>query len=140
MSWLIYVLLGALFAGLTTILAKLGMANVNSNLAVAIRTPVIFVMAWLIVYSQKLHQQLPSLTKTDYLILIVSGITTGLSWLFYFKALQTGQASKVGPLDKVSLVITVVLASIILKEKVTTATVIGTLLMTAGTVIIALFP
>lgn len=135
--WLIYAFLSAFFAALTAILAKIGIKNVDSNLATAIRTVVILFFAWGIVLSQGTVKQIGSISKFSLIFLIASGIATGLSWLFYFRALQIGEASKVAPIDKLSLVLTIILAVIFLREKLTLAVFIGGLLMTAGAVIIA---
>jgi len=137
MSWLIYALLSALFAAATAILAKVGVKNINSNLATAIRTIVILFFAWGIVFAQGLHKQIPSISKGALIFLILSGFATGLSWLFYFRALQVGEASKVAPIDKFSLVLTIVLAAFFLKEKITLPIGLGVLLITIGTYIIA---
>jgi|SRR3989338_5943674 len=138
MSWVVYALLSALFAALTAILAKIGVKDVNSDLATAIRTIVILVFAWGIVFFQKTSSQLGSISKFSLLFLILSGIATGMSWLFYFRALQIGNASQVSPIDKLSLVLTIVLAALILKEKVTVSIAIGAVLMTAGAILISL--
>ncbi len=138
MNWLIAAFLSAAFAALTAILAKIGVKDVNSNLATAIRTIVIIIFAWGIVFAQGTYKQLGSISKTSLLFLILSGIATGLSWLFYFRALQIGEASKVAPIDKLSLVLTIIFAAIILKEKITFAVAIGAILMTTGALIIAL--
>ena len=136
MSWVVYALLGAFFAALTAILAKIGIKNVDSNLATAIRTVVIIVFAWSIVLFQGTFNQISSISKFSLLFLILSGITTGLSWLFYFRALQMGQASQVSPIDKLSLVITIILAVVILREKVSTSIVIGAILMSVGAILV----
>src|SRR5258708_4294130 len=138
MSWLIYALLSALFAALTAILAKIGVSDVNSNLATAIRTIVILLFAWGIVFSQGTFKQLGSISQYSLLFLVLSGIATGLSWLFYFRALQLGTASQVAPIDKLSLVLTIVLAVIFLKEKLTLSVGVGALLMSAGAILIGL--
>lgn len=135
-TWLIYAFLSALFAAFTAILAKIGVKNVNSNVATAIRTIVILLFAWGIVFAQGTYKQIASISKVSMLFLILSGIATGLSWLFYFRALQLGEASKVSPIDKLSLVLTIVLAAIILKEKVNVAIIIGAVLMSVGAIII----
>ncbi len=132
MSWLIYALLSAFFASLTAILAKIGIKHVDSNLATAIRTVVIIIFAWGIVFYQGTVKQLPSISQFSLIFLILSGITTGLSWLFYFRALQLGNASQVAPIDKLSLIFTVFLAIIILKEKVTASIIVGAILMAIG--------
>ncbi|OGE30574.1 hypothetical protein A2631_03395 [Candidatus Daviesbacteria bacterium RIFCSPHIGHO2_01_FULL_44_29] len=138
MQWLIYALLSALFAALTAILAKIGVKDVNSNLATAIRTIVILLFAWGIVFGQGLQTQLTQISRFSLILLVLSGVATGLSWLFYFRALQLGNVSQVAPVDKLSLVITIVLAAFILKEKVTLGTMFGAGLMTAGAIVIAL--
>ena len=138
MQWLIFSLLSAVFAALTAILAKIGVKDVNSNLATAIRTIVILSFAWGIVFYQGLHKQLFNISRFSFLFLILSGIATGLSWLFYFRALQLGAVSKVSPIDKLSLVITIVLGAIILKEKVTFGILIGAVLMSVGAILISL--
>ena len=137
MSWFIYAFLSAVFASATAILAKIGVKHVSSNLATAIRTVVILLFAWGIVFAQGLHKQIPSLSKYTLLFLILSGVATGLSWLFYFRALQVGDASKVAPVDKFSLVLTIILAAVFLKERVTFPVGIGILLITIGTYIVA---
>src|SRR5579872_1106686 len=138
MSWLIYALLSAFFAALTAILAKIGVKNVDSNLATAIRTIVILLFAWGIVLTQGTIKQLSNLSEFSLVFLILSGIATGLSWLFYFRALKLGEASKVSPIDNLSLVITIILATIILKERLTVPVAVGAILMTAGAIIIGL--
>ena len=132
-SWVIYAILSAFFAALTSILAKIGINNVNSNLATAIRTVVVLIMAWGIVFITGKQSGIHDINAKSWVFLILSGIATGLSWLFYYKALQTGDASKVVPIDKFSVVISMILAFVILKESVTVKTVIGGLLITAGT-------
>ncbi|VYT99482.1 EamA-like transporter family protein [Clostridium tertium] len=136
--WIVYALLSALFAALTSILAKIGIENINSNLATAIRTVVVLVMAWGIVLINGSINQISNITQKSWIFLILSGIATGLSWLFYYKALQIGEASKVVPIDKFSVVITMVLAFVILKEAVTFKTVIGGIFITIGTFILIL--
>lgn len=138
MSWLLFALLSAIFAALTAVLAKIGVKDVNSNLATAIRTIIILFFAWGIVFAQGNYKSLGALSKSTWIFLILSGIATGLSWLFYFRALQLGEASRVAPIDKLSLVLTVVFAVIFLKEKLTPLGTIGVVLMTIGTVLIAL--
>lgn len=138
MNWLIPALISAIFASFTAILAKIGVKDVNSNLATAIRTVVILIFAWGIVFFQGVHKKIGSISKFSLLFLILSGIATGFSWLFYFKALQIGEASRVAPIDKLSLVFTIVLAFLLLKEKVTPLIVLGAFLMTLGSVLIAL--
>ena len=138
MSWLIYALLSAIFAALTAILAKIGIKNVDSNLATAIRTVVILFFAWGIVFWQGTASKISSISQFSLVFLILSGITTGLSWLFYFRALQIGKASQVAPIDKLSLIITIILAAIILKEKVSLAIVVGGALMAIGAILVSL--
>ena len=138
MNWLMAAFLSAFFAALTAILAKIGVKDVNSNLATAIRTVVILLFAWGIVFFQQVHKQIGTISKVSLIFLILSGVATGLSWLFYFRALQIGEASKVAPIDKLSLVLTIILAAIILKEKITFPIAVGAILMTTGALIIAL--
>ena len=136
MNWISYALLSALFASATAILAKIGIKNVDSNLATAIRTVVILVFAWGIVLFQGTGKQLASISKYSLVFLVLSGFATGLSWLFYFRALQLGKASQVAPIDKLSLIITIVLAAVILKEKVSLSVILGGLMMSAGAILI----
>ena len=138
MNWLVYALLSAFFAALTAILAKIGIKDVNSNLATAIRTVVILLFAWGIVFFQGGQKELASLSRYSLIFLVLSGLATGLSWLFYFRALQLGSASQVSPVDKLSLVLTIVLAAVILKERMTLPVIIGAILMSAGAIIIGL--
>lgn len=137
MNWFFFALLSALFASLTAILAKIGIKNVDSNLATAIRTIVILVFAWGIVMFQGTWKQIGSISKFSLTFLIFSGLATGLSWLFYFKALQMGKASQVAPIDKISLALTVILAVIFLHEKVSLSIILGVILMLSGTYLIA---
>lgn len=138
MTWFIFALLSALFAAITAVLAKVGVANINSNLATAIRTLVIMVFAWTIVFIQGTYKDTGSISKHTLIFLILSGVTTGISWLFYFRALQLGNVSKVVPIDKLSLVLTVVFGAIFLSEKVTATIVIGSFLMALGAILVAL--
>lgn len=137
MTWYVAAFLSAIFAALTAILAKIGIKDVDSNLATAIRTTVILVFSWGIVFFQGTQKTLPEIGRQSYLFLVLSGIATGLSWLFYFRALQIGEANKVVPIDKLSLVLTIIFAGLILHEKITLQTVLGALLMTAGAIAIA---
>lgn len=137
MTWLWYALLSALFAAFTAILAKIGITNVDSNLATAIRTIVIVIFAWGIVLFQGTYKQIGSISKFSLGFLILSGIATGISWLFYFRALQIGKASQVGPIDKLSLIITIVLAALVLKEKITTSIILGGVLMGVGAILVS---
>jgi transporter family protein len=134
--WVIFALLSAFFAALTSILAKIGIQDINSNLAVAIRTVVVLIMAWAIVFFTGKHNDIISISQRNIIFLILSGIATGLSWLFYYKALQIGEASKVIPVDKFSLVFGIVLAFIVLKETMTIKTIIGGIVITIGTFIL----
>jgi transporter family protein len=134
--WILYALLSAFFAALTSILGKIGIENINSNLATAIRTIVVVVMAWSIVFITGRHNDLINISHKNLLFLIFSGIATGLSWLCYYRALQIGEASKVVPLDKFSVVIGMVLAFIVLREIITLKTIIGGVLITAGTFVL----
>lgn len=134
--WAIFALLSAVFAALTSIFAKIGIENVNSNLATAIRTVVVLVMAWCIVLMTGKLNQLPDISAKSWIFLILSGLATGLSWLCYFYALQIGEASKVVPVDKFSVVITMVMAFFILGETVTVKTIIGGILITLGTLVL----
>ena len=136
--WFVYALLSALFAALTAILAKVGLDGINSTLATAIRTAVVLVMAWGMVFFAGTQQGIPDISKKSWIFLVLSGLATGASWLFYFKALQLGDASKVVPIDKFSLVITIVLAFIFLHETVTLKVIIGAFLITAGTFVMIL--
>lgn len=137
MSWIVLALLSAFFAAITAILAKIGIKDVDSNLATAIRTIVILLFAWGIVMAQGTYRQLGSISSFSLLFLVLSGITTGLSWLFYFRALQQGNASQVAPIDKLSLIITIILAAVLLKEKVTLSVIIGGALMAIGAILVA---
>lgn len=133
----LFALLSAFFAALTAILAKIGIKNIDSNLATAIRTVVILFFAWAIVFFQKSAKQLSSVSSHTLFFLVLSGITTGLSWLFYFKALQMGKASQVVAIDKLSLVMAILLAAIIFKEKITLASVAGMAMMVLGAILIS---
>ena len=136
--WILYALLSALFAAFTSILAKIGIVNVNSNLATAIRTVVVLIMAWGIVFITGKQNEIAGIGQKSWVFLILSGCATGLSWLFYYKALQIGEASKVVPVDKFSVVISMLLAFLILGESVNTKTVLGGLIITIGTLVLVL--
>lgn len=136
--WLFFALLSALFAALTSILAKVGINSVNSNLATAIRTVVVVFMAWGMVFLTNAQNGLPEISKKSWLFLILSGLATGASWLCYYKALQLGDASKVVPIDKLSIVITLVLAFIFLHEEYTMKSLAGCILICIGTLIMVL--
>ena len=136
--WLPFAVCSAIFAALTSILAKIGIEGVNSNLATAIRTFVVLAMAWLMVFVTHEQSGIASISKTSWIFLILSGLATGASWLCYYRALQTGDASKVVPIDKMSVVITIALAFIFLHEKVSVKSLVGALLLTAGTLVMVL--
>lgn len=138
MSWFVYALLSAAFAALTAILAKIGVKDIDSNLATAIRTVVIFIFTWGIVFFQHTQKGIGEISKTSLTFLVLSGIATGLSWIFYFRALQIGEASKVVPIDKLSLAFTILLAAIFLKEDFTFKIALGVLMMVAGSIVIVL--
>jgi bacterial/archaeal transporter family protein len=138
MSWIYWSLLSALFAAATAILAKLGVADINSNLATAVRTTVVFFLAWSIALAEIPVSALTGISRKTFTFLVLSGLATGLSWVCYFRALQLGQASRVAPVDKLSVVFVIVFASIFLGERITLATVAGGVLIAAGAVILAL--
>lgn len=133
--WWIYALLSALFASLTAIFAKIGISNVNANLATAIRTIIILLVAWGIVLVKGEAKGIGTLSKHNLIFLVISGIATGLSWIFYFKALQMGKVSQVAPVDKLSVALTIILSVVFLGEALTIKTAIGALLIIAGTVV-----
>ena len=133
--WRLYALLSALFAALTAIFAKVGVKDVNSDLATAIRTTVILILTWGIVLFGQHVTEIKDVSRNTWFFLILSGVATGLSWLFYFKAIQLGDVSRVAPIDKLSIVITILLAFIFLKEQVDLKGVVGALLITAGCVL-----
>ena len=136
--WAIFAILSAIFAALTSILAKIGIGGVNSNLATAIRTIVVVLMAWFMVFITGNQNWIVDISKKSWIFLILSGLATGASWLCYYKALQLGEASKVVPIDKLSIVITIILAFIFLGEQITLKTLIGCCLIVAGTFVIIL--
>ncbi len=136
--WLIFALLSAVFAALTSILAKIGIEGVNSNLATAIRTVVVVLLAWGMVFLTDTQGGITNISRKSWIFLILSGLATGASWLCYYKALQIGEASKVVPIDKLSVVITLILAFVFLHEKVTIKSVIGCVLIGAGTLFMVL--
>lgn len=133
--WFVFALLSAVFAAFTSILAKVGIDGVNSNLATAIRTVVAVVMAWGMVFLTNTQNGITEISKKSWIFLILSGLATGASWLCYYKALQVGDASKVVPIDKLSVVITLVLAFVFLHEEFTVKSLIGCILITLGTLI-----
>ena len=136
--WFVFALLSAFFAALTSILAKIGIEGVNSNLATAIRTAVVLVMSWGLVFLTGAQTGLQSISQKSWLFLIFSGIATGVSWLCYYHALQIGEASKVIPIDKLSVVLTLVLAFIFLREEFTVKSIVGCVLIGAGTLALVL--
>jgi bacterial/archaeal transporter family protein len=138
MNWLFWALLSALFAGLTAILAKLGVAGVDSNLATAVRTTVVLFFAWTVALFGVGPSALRSFSQKTWLFLALSGLATGLSWLCYFRALQIGEASKVAPIDKLSVVFVIVFAALVLHEPLTWKTGLGALLITSGAIVLAL--
>ena len=136
--WVVYALLSAVFAAFTSILAKIGMENVNSNLATAIRTITVLIMAWITVWFTGKLGDIQTLTKENWIFLTLSGLATGGSWLFYYKAIQIGEVSKVVPIDKLSIVFVLILSMLILKEPFSMKTFIGTAIITVGTLVLVL--
>lgn len=134
--WKYYALLSALFAAATSILAKVGVKGISGNVATAVRTVVILVIAWGIVLFSGQMKEVKDISRTNLIFLILSGIATGLSWIFYFKALETGDVSKVAPIDKLSVAFTIGLSILILKEPVDLKTILGALLIVGGTIVI----
>jgi transporter family protein len=138
MNWIYWSLLSALFAGATAILAKVGVAGVDSNLATAIRTSVVLVFSWIVAYATSPLSAVRSLTSRTWIFLVLSGLATGLSWLCYFRALQLGEASRVAPVDKLSVAFVILFAALFLGERLTLARGAGGLLIMAGAIILAL--
>lgn len=136
--WLVFALLSAIFAALTSILTKVGIEGVDSNLATAIRTVVVVVMAWAMVFLTNAQGGISEISKKSWIFLILSGLATGASWLCYYKALQIGKVSKVVPIDKLSVVITLVFAFIFLQEKFTAKSLIGCILIGVGTLVMTI--
>lgn len=136
--WFVFALLSAVFAALTSILAKIGIEGVNSNLATAVRTVVVVVMAWGMVFLTNAQSGLGAISRKSWLFLILSGLATGASWLCYYRALQIGEASKVVPIDKLSVVITLALAFLFLHETFTAKSLVGCVLIGAGTLVMVL--
>ena len=136
--WAVFAFLSAVFAALTSILAKVGIEGVNSNLATAVRTVVVLAMAWGMVFITDTQDGIMDISKKSWIFLILSGLATGASWLCYYKALQIGEASKVVPIDKLSVVITLILAVILLHENMNAKSILGSLLITAGTLCMVL--
>lgn len=136
--WILFAILSSIFAALTSILAKVGIEGVNSTLATALRTAVVLIMSWGMVFLTSAQKGIGQISQKSWIFLILSGLATGASWLCYYKALQMGEASKVVPIDKLSVVITLVLAFIFLHEQVTIKSIIGCLLIGAGTLFMVL--
>lgn len=136
--WMIFAFLSAIFAAFTSILAKIGIDGVNSNLATAIRTVVVVIMAWGMVFLTNAQGGITEISKRSWIFLILSGLATGASWLCYYRALQIGEASKVVPIDKLSVVITLVLAFVFLHERFTSKSLVGCVMITIGTLIMVL--
>ena len=136
--WLLFAILSAVFAALTSILAKVGIDGVNSNLATAVRTVVVVIMAWGMVFLTHAQSGLTEISKKSWLFLILSGLATGASWLCYYKALQMGEASKVVPIDKLSVVITLILAFVFLHETFNAKSLIGCILIGVGTLVMVM--
>lgn len=136
--WAVFAILSAVFAALTSILAKVGIEGVNSNLATAIRTVVVVLMSWGMVFLTKAQGGITDISKKSWIFLILSGLATGASWLCYYRALQLGEASKVVPIDKMSVVITLILAFVFLHEDFTAKSVVGCILIAAGTLVMVL--
>jgi transporter family protein len=137
MYWIIWALLAAFFAGLTAVLAKAGVENVNSNLATAVRTTVVVVFAWAVAFATNPANAVVGISKRAWIFLVLSGLATGVSWLCYFRALQLGEASKVAPIDKLSVVFVVLFAALFLGEIPTARTLLGIALIVAGAVVLA---
>ena len=136
--WFVFALLSAVFAALTSILAKVGIEGVDSNLATGIRTIVVVIMAWGMVFLTHAQSGIAGISRKSWIFLVLSGLATGASWLCYYKALQTGEASKVVPIDKLSVIITLVLAFVFLHEEFTAKSLIGCILIGAGTLLMVL--
>ena len=136
--WAVFAILSAVFAAATSILAKIGIEGVNSNLATALRTIVVLVMAWGMVFITGTQNGISSISRKSWIFLILSGLATGASWLCYYRALQMGDASKVVPIDKMSVVLTLIMAFFFLHEKFTPKSIVGAILITAGTLVMVL--
>ena len=136
--WAVYAVLSSAFAAATSILAKVGIDGINSNLATAIRTVVVVIMSWVMVFFTNTGVNFSGISRKNWVFLILSGLATGASWLCYYKALQIGKASKVVPIDKLSIVITIILAAVFLHEQITLKSAIGVILITAGTLLMVL--
>lgn len=133
--WKVYALLSALFAALTAIFAKIGVKDIDSNLATAIRTSIILILTWGIVLASGHMTEIKTVPRYTWIFLVLSGVATGLSWLFYFKSIQIGDVSRVAPVDKLSVVFTIILSCLILREPLTAKVIVGGLLITAGAII-----
>jgi hypothetical protein len=133
--WKVYALLSALFAALTAIFAKIGVKDIDSNLATAIRTSIILILTWGIVLASGHMTEIKTVPRYTWIFLVLSGVATGLSWLFYFKAIQIGDVSRVAPVDKLSVVFSIILSCLILREPLTAKVIVGGLLITAGAII-----
>ena len=138
-SWMIYAILSAVFAALTSILAKVGISNVESNLGTAIRTGVVLIMAWIIVFAKRKQSMLKSLDKKELVYISLSGVMTGASWLCYYYAIQNGSVSVVVPIDKMSIIFTVAFSYLVFKEKLSKKAFLGLLLMILGTLLMVIF-
>ena len=136
--WLVCAILSSVFAALTSILAKVGINGVNSNLATALRTAVVLIMAWGMVFLTNAQSGIADIDKKSWIFLILSGLATGASWLFYYKALQLGEVSRVAPIDNMSIVLTLIRAFLFLHEKFTVKSAIGSVLIAAGTLVMVL--
>ncbi|NLR77087.1 EamA family transporter [Chitinophaga eiseniae] len=134
--WWIYALLSAGFAALTAIFAKVGVANISSDLATAIRTVIILIMAWAIVLTRGEYKGIQAISRHSLIFLVLSGLATGCSWIFYFKAIQIGKVSQVAPVDKLSVALTIILSAVFLQEAITWKTAIGALLIISGTLVL----
>jgi transporter family protein len=136
--WVLFAILSSIFAALTSILAKVGIEGVNSNLATAIRTTVVLIMSWGMVFLTNTQKGIGQISQRSWIFLILSGLATGASWLCYYKALQMGEASKVVPIDKMSVVLTLILAFVFLHEQFTSKSILGCVLISAGTLLMVL--
>lgn len=136
--WALFAVLSAVFAALTSILAKIGIENVDSNLATAVRTVVVVAMSWLMVFVTNAQSGLTNISRKSWIFLILSGLATGASWLCYYKAIQMGEVSKIVPIDKMSVVITLILAVVFLHEDFNAKSIIGAVLITVGTLVMVL--
>lgn len=134
--WLLYAILSAVFASFTAVLAKIGIKGINSNLATAIRTIVILLMSWGMVFISGAQSGLSSLTKQNWIFLILSGLATGASWLFYYKALQIGEVSQVAPIDKLSIVLTLILAFVVFKDPISAKRILGCICVVGGIILL----